>query len=160
MSHYESAATGLRRTSLTDLDVLGISFDKLFTPHRVVGDCKTGKNVSDANRLFWLRGVMDYFGANQAYFIRPRIDNHARAIAPKMGLRVLDEADLTAIEKALDVMASTLPLDDWSLQENIGALWINVPAGQKPTKDELALKSGAVLPRPTPTGIWSPIETC
>jgi len=122
LSHYESAATGLKRTSLTDLDVLGVAFDKLFTAHRVVGDCKTGKNVSDANRLFWLRGVMDYFGANQAYFLRPSIDHHARAIAPKMGLRVLDEADLAALEKTLDAGSVKLPLDDWSLQECIAAL--------------------------------------
>src|ERR1700754_1109618 len=76
LSQYEAYGTGLKRKSLTDLDVLGIKYDELFTPFRVVGDCKSGRNVSDASRMFWLKGVNDYFGADQAYYIHSIINNH------------------------------------------------------------------------------------
>jgi len=142
LSHYEHNVDGVKRTSLTDLDVLGVQFDKLFNVHKVVGDCKTGRNVSDANRLFWLKGVMDYFGANQAYFVRPTVDHHAKAIAPKMNLRVLNESDLAILEKSLNVSALSLPMHDWILQEQIDDLWgLDIPKGIKPTKEDLLLKS-------------------
>ena len=55
LSHYDNLGTTVKRSSLTDLDVLGIRYDRLFASHKIVGDCKTGRNVSDANRLFWIR---------------------------------------------------------------------------------------------------------
>jgi hypothetical protein len=79
LSNYEDLGNTLKRRSLTDLDVLGIKFDRLFNRTCVVGDCKSGRNVSDANRLFWLRGVKDYFGADLAYYLRPNVDSHIAA---------------------------------------------------------------------------------
>lgn len=141
LSHYEHLGTSVKRQSLTDLDVLGLRFDELFTPHRVVGDCKSGRHVSDANRLFWLRGVMDFFGADQAYILRPRLDAHARAIAPKMGLRVMDETELTRLEKTVGADAVGIPLADPAVHREVSSLWgIDVPRGQKPTGDQLVLK--------------------
>jgi hypothetical protein len=67
--------------------VLGIRFDQLFVQHRIVGDCKSGKTVSDIGRVFWLKGVKEYFGADLGYYIRPQIDMHARAIAQMLVLR-------------------------------------------------------------------------
>ena len=52
LSQYDDTGLELKRTSLTDLDVLGIKFDPALISHKVVGDCKTGKGVSDLNRLF------------------------------------------------------------------------------------------------------------
>jgi hypothetical protein len=145
LSHYDYLGTSisLKRKSLTDLDVLGIKYDPAFTPHKVVGDCKLGRNVSDVNRLFWLRGVMDFFGANQAYFLHPAIDSHARAIAPKMGIRVLDDKELTRFEEATDAASLQLPLADVTTQQRINDLWgiEPPPRGQSPTEDQLALKN-------------------
>jgi hypothetical protein len=141
LSQYESLDGSIKRRSLTDLDVLGVKYDELFTPFRVVGDCKSGRNVSDVNRLFWLKGVSDYFGADQAYFIYPVIKVHTRGIAPKLGLRVLDEEALSVLEKNLDVAAFGLPLADISVHEAIAKLWgINVPKGNKPNDQQLKLK--------------------
>jgi hypothetical protein len=143
LSHYENLGVdaAIKRRSLTDLDVLGIKFNTLFTPHRVVADCKSGKNVSDANRLFWLRGVMDYFGADQAYFVRSKRDVHIRAIAPKMGLRALNAAELAGIEKNLGVEAFPVPLADPATYQAISELWgVKVPAKSKITDDQLRLK--------------------
>lgn len=139
LSQY--VGSGSKRAALTDLDVLGLKFDPVLTPHRVVCDCKSGRDVSDPNRLFWLRGVTDYFGANVAYFLRPRIRGHARAIAPKLGVRTLDEGELQAIERNLDVDALPLPIHDPVFHEARDSLWgISVPKGAKPTPDQLELK--------------------
>lgn len=130
-----------KRKSLTDLDVLGFKFDPVLTPHRVVCDCKSGKDISDPNRLFWLRGVTDYFGANVAYFVRPRIGSHARAIAPKLGVRTVDEKELQTIERDLDVDALPLPIHDIGFYEQKQSLWgISIPRGAKPTSEQLELK--------------------
>lgn len=141
LSQYENLGTAVKRRSLTDLDVLGVKYDKLFTPFRVVGDCKSGKNVSDVNRLFWLKGIKDYFGADQAYFIHTTVKGHTRGIAPKLGVRILDDQALLSTEKSLDVTNFALPLADKSIHENIAALWgIYVPKGAKPTDQQLEFK--------------------
>lgn len=141
LSEYEHLGVSLKRRSLTDLDVLGIKYDSLFTPFRVVGDCKSGKNISDSNRLFWLKGVKNYFGADQAYFIHPVIKNHTRGIAPKLGLRVLDEGALSGLENNLNPKKFFMPLADVAIHESIAGLWgINVPEGLKPTEEQLRLK--------------------
>jgi hypothetical protein len=141
LSQYENLGTSVKRRSLTDLDVLGIKYDKLFTPFRVVGDCKSGKNISDVNRLFWLKGIKDYFGADQAYFIHPVVKSHTRGIAPKLGVRILDEKALLSVEDNLEVTKFALPLADRSVHEAVTELWgIDVPKGAKPTKEQLELK--------------------
>jgi hypothetical protein len=141
LSHYEDLGTGLRRRPLTDLDVLGIKYDHLFVPHRVVGDCKSGKGVSDIGRIFWLRGLMHYFGADLGYYLRPKIDAHARAVAPTVALRALNQYELVALEKAISVDSFPIPLADQKLYVAIENLWgVHIPKGQKPTPDQLALK--------------------
>ena len=141
LSQYENLGILVKRRSLTDLDVLGIKYDRLFTPFRVVGDCKSGNKISDANRLFWLKGVKTYFGADQAYFIHPVVKNHTRGIAPKLELRVLDEKALSELEDKLGAKKFFLPLSDIPLHEAIASLWgINVPKGAKPTEEQLEFK--------------------
>jgi hypothetical protein len=141
LSQYQALGSELKRTSLTDLDVLGLKFDPVLTPHKVVCDCKSGRSVSDPNRLFWLRGVTDYFRANVAYFLRPQIDSHARAIAPKLGVRTVDEKELQALERDLNVDSLPLPLHNPDFHKGQRSLWgISVPKGAKPTSTQLDLK--------------------
>ena len=56
----------------TDIDVLGIKFDFDLNPHITICDCKSGR-ASTPNRIFWLSGVMKYFGANRGFFVRPEV---------------------------------------------------------------------------------------
>jgi len=143
LSHYHDlgVGAGMKRRSLTDLDVLGIKFDPLFIQHRVVADCKSGRNVSDANRLFWLSGVMGYFGADEAYFVRSKLDRHIRAVAPKMGLRTLNDSELGAVEKSTGADAFQLPLADVGFHQSVRDLWgIQVAGGSKITADQTRLK--------------------
>jgi len=142
LSQYDDAGSELKRSSLTDLDVLGIRFDPALIPYRVVGDCKTGRGVSDPNRLFWLRGVLDYFDANSAYYLRPRISQQARAIAPKLGIRTVDEKDLQVLEKNLNVESIPIPIDDPDFHSQQRQLWgVSSPKGVEHTPDQLELKS-------------------
>lgn len=141
LSQYQALGPELKRKSLTDLDVLGIKFDPVLTPHKVICDCKSGRSISDPNRLFWLKGVMDYFEANIAYYLRPKIDNHARAIAPKLGVRAIDENELQALESNLNVNSFPLPLQDPNFYETQRRLWgISVPSGVRPTSKQLESK--------------------
>jgi hypothetical protein len=141
LSQYEALDTSVKRVSLTDLDVLGIKYDLLFTPFRVVGDCKSGKNVSEVSRIFWLKGISSFFGTDQAYFIHSTIRTHTRGIAPKLGLRVLDEVALLTLEKNLEVDKLHLPLADVSIHQAIVDLWgVKVGKGQKLTEQQLQFK--------------------
>lgn len=144
LSHYDTLGVGgsVERRSLTDLDVLAIKFDHFFTPHSVVADCKTGRNVSNANRLFWLRGVKDYFGASEAYFVKTSLDKHLRAIGPKMGLRTLSDKELAVMEKAAGVDTIPIPLVDQCVHGELQKLWgLDLPKGAKPDKEQLRLKA-------------------
>jgi hypothetical protein len=141
LSQFEALGTSVKRVSLTDLDVLGVKYDPFFTPFRVVGDCKSGRNVSEVSRIFWLKGISSFFGTDQAYLIHSTIKTHTRGIAPKLGLRVLDEMALLALEKNLEVEKLYLPLADISIHQAIVDLWgIEVEKGQKPTEQQLQFK--------------------
>lgn len=141
LSQYETLGTTVKRRSLTDLDVLGVKYDELFAASRIVGDCKSGRHISDVNRLFWLKGVKDYFGADQAYLLHPVVDSHARAIAPKLGLRVMDDDTINSLEKNLGIINYHLPLTDEQIQGDIQSKWgISVQKGQRPTEEQLQIK--------------------
>jgi hypothetical protein len=142
LCNYEQLGTAMKRRSLTDLDVLGIKFDGFFNRTCVVGDCKSGKNVSDANRLFWLRGVRDYFGADLAYYLRPKVDSHISAIAPRMRLCALGSSELAEMEIKLNVGRRSESLgrdaDYIAAQENWG---IALAKGGQPDANQLKKKS-------------------
>jgi hypothetical protein len=141
LSQFNSAPGAVKRRTLTDLDVLGVRYDQMFTSHRVVADCKTGRHVSDVNRLFWLRGVKDYFGADEAYYLRPNIGGETRSIAPKLGLRVIDQTALATMENALPTDAGSFPITDPEGHSGVASLWgIHVPDGAEPTEEQLKLK--------------------
>ena len=141
LSQYESYGKTARRFSLTDLDVLGIRYDYLFTRLVVVGDCKSGRNVSDISRLFWIKGVSEYFGADQSYYIHDLVGEHARGIAPKLGLRILDENALATLENDLRIAEHHFPWNDLTIYQSMCDLWgIEVPAGSKPDEQQLAFK--------------------
>lgn len=124
------------RTLLTDLDVLGVRYDTLFCTHTVVGDCKTG-DISESNRLFWLRGVSDFFRADTAYLIHRKLDPFPRLIAPSLRLRTLDEKELEQMEKNLKVERLAIPLTDRAFYDKYAKLSVlGIPKGTTPTKEQ------------------------
>jgi hypothetical protein len=66
LSATEAAAKG-RIAELTDLDVLGISVAPDFRLRYKAAECKSSR--VGAKELFWLRGVLDFFGADDGYLV-------------------------------------------------------------------------------------------
>jgi hypothetical protein len=107
----------------------------------VVADCKSGEE-SEPNRLFWLRGVMTFFGAQEGLFVKAVLRPPARALAPRLGIRVLDEHALEVLEHAIRVDGSApKSVGDKAIDDRIRELWgIKVDRGEKPTNEQLQVK--------------------
>lgn len=88
----------LKRSSLTDIDVLGIKFDKDLSWHTVIADCKSGRE-SASSRLFWMRGVMQFFSAERGYLVMPKIGDETREMALRLAISLLDEDNLSRYER-------------------------------------------------------------
>lgn len=94
--------------SFTDLDVLGISIAPGFRARSVIVDCKTGSS-SAISRMFWLRGLSEFFQADSTYMVRDRsISSGARQLARRLGIAALTGAEVVLLE---ELHPSRLPLD-------------------------------------------------
>jgi hypothetical protein len=71
----------------TDIDVLAVKVDLELNSQFVVCDCKSGAKAKTRERLFWLSGVMRYFGSNRGFFLRKQM----------LGTKYLDLADALGI---------------------------------------------------------------
>ncbi|HVU02304.1 MAG TPA: hypothetical protein VHE30_11155 [Polyangiaceae bacterium] len=143
LSHYEYEQRQLMRQSLTDIDVLGLRFDPDLRAQAVLVDCKSGRE-SDPARIFWLRGVMDFFHAEQGFFVKRKVHGHARALAPRLGIRVLDEDGLGHLERILRADAAFTAFVDETRYARMEGLWgIDVPEGSKPTAAQVRVKNVA-----------------
>lgn len=89
---------GKRSIDSDSLDLFGIRFDQMFTPHRIVADCRDSESAADSDRLLRIRGLCDYLSADTAFFIRPSLHPHCRALASKLDIRVLDDDAITKLE--------------------------------------------------------------
>lgn len=142
LSHFESQDTkqNLKRTPMTDIDVLGIRFESDLRQTTIIADCKSGRE-SEANRIFWLRGVMDFFHAQEGIFVKSQMHGQARTLAPKLGIRVLDEKGLGILEKGLELDTLSIHNNDKAVHDRMIELWgIHVEPDQKPTERQLVLK--------------------
>ncbi|MDQ0893498.1 hypothetical protein [Agromyces ramosus] len=99
---------GAAPEAFTDLDVLGIAVTSSAGVRSSIVDCKTGGS-SIISRMFWLRGLADFFEADDAYMVRDRaISKDARQLASRLHLKALTESEVTSLEK---VHQQTLPLE-------------------------------------------------
>jgi hypothetical protein len=142
LSHfeYEDSTADLKRSSFTDIDVLAIKFEPDLRRRVVVADCKSG-HESEPSRLFWLKGVMAFFGAHEALLVKPSVRSPARALAPRLGLRIVDSKALEMLEQAIKVETTPQSFIDSSLDDLARSLWgITVKANSKPTDSQLRIK--------------------
>lgn len=85
--------------SFTDLDVLGVAVAPGFHLTSAIADCKTTRRDSTA-RMFWVRGVADLFGADQAFLVREHdVADAARQLSSRLGITVLTSEDLTRMQE-------------------------------------------------------------
>lgn len=90
----------------TDIDVLGITFDFDLNPHVTICDCKSGR-TSTPNRIFWLSGVMKYFGANRGFFARSRVmESKYIDLANKLEIQPLSINQISELEESHKIDAT------------------------------------------------------
>lgn len=95
--------------SFTDLDVLGLTITPGFRLHGAIADCKSGRSARAIERIFWLRGVADFFDADDAWVVHEHAPpDAARQLAGRLGIAVLTSPDLSALE---EFHPTTLPLN-------------------------------------------------
>lgn len=87
-----------RYESFTDLDVLGVALAPGFAVRKVIADCKTTSKGS-TERMFWIRGVADFFAADDAWMVRSGgVTAAARQLSGRLRISVLKPNDLAALE--------------------------------------------------------------
>lgn len=95
--------------SYTDLDVLGVTLVPGGSVGTAIVDCKSGGS-SAISRMFWVRGLVDFFGAGSAYVVRDReISSGARQLAARLHLTALTGSEVAALEQ---LHPSPLPLEE------------------------------------------------
>lgn len=90
---------GAAHETFTDLDVLGIAVAPGFALRSVIADCKTTQKRS-TERMFWVRGVSDFFAADDAWMVRAGgVTAASRQLAARLGISVLEPTDLASLEE-------------------------------------------------------------
>lgn len=107
--------------SFTDLDVLGVSVLPNGRVNSSIVDCKTGGS-SIITRLFWLRGLSEFFDADDAYMVRDRdISRDAGQLANRLGLTAFSDKNVLDLEQ---LYPSSLPLESGHLSKLFDAAYI------------------------------------
>jgi hypothetical protein len=84
--------------AFTDLDVLGVQISSDLRVQSAIADCKTSAKGS-TERMFWIRGVADFFSADDAYMVRSGdVTAASRQLAARLRVAVLTADDLVALD--------------------------------------------------------------
>jgi|GEM_PF-696946 len=126
---YEVKVSNIRELAdtpelLTDIDVLGVGFDKSGA-NRKIFDCKTNNKTSPINRAFWAAGLMSYVGASEAYVIlkKAALEGH-KLSARSLGVRLFDESLFESHAAALasgycEIEQYAFGIDRWHRLHNL-----------------------------------------
>lgn len=105
----------------TDLDVLAVEYTPLAGLTLAVADCKTMRGRV-TERVFWLRGVADLFGARAGYLTREEaLPPSSRQLALRLGLTALDPVDRRQLVE--DLPEARLPVAGTFLTEEAFGRW-------------------------------------
>ncbi len=97
------------RKKYTDIDVLGIKISDELDTNFVICDCKSGSNAKTYERIFFLSGVMKYFGTNRGMFIRSKMmTKNYIDFANRLGIIPLSENQISELEKSYRISALDL----------------------------------------------------
>ncbi len=91
-----------QRKQVSDFDVLGILVEADFGITTAVAECKFIEERA-METLLKLRGLKEFFRADKAYLVQKRIDVNAREVARDMGIWCLDDENLAALLRGLEV---------------------------------------------------------
>ncbi len=94
--------------AFTDLDVLGVAITPSGQVQTCIVDCKTG-NRSVIGRMFWVRGLVELFGADTAIMVRDQaISADAQQLASRLDISAFTETDIAQLEASIQ---SPLPVN-------------------------------------------------
>ena len=82
---------------ITDVDVLALRPSTNFSWEIVLGDCKTLKGQSPANRALWLKGLMDFYHASEGVLVLKKelaIEIDHKLFASSFGVTILMKMNL------------------------------------------------------------------
>jgi hypothetical protein len=89
---------------ITDVDVLAMRPSNDLAWEFVLGDCKTLKGQSPANRVAWIRGIMEHFSAATGIVIlKPKnpIEPDHKLFANSLNVLLLSEQEFEVFDRAL-----------------------------------------------------------
>lgn len=94
-------------STVTDLDVLGYSFDASLISHKQIGEVKTGTSKSaprPLDRALWMRGLSELVGAQRGEVTTAlRVSPATRDACLRLGTTIQHLDDLKARERRLDI---------------------------------------------------------
>ncbi|NER98021.1 MAG: hypothetical protein F6J86_30040 [Symploca sp. SIO1B1] len=93
-----------RKKLITDIDVLALRPSPDLRWELVLADCKTLKGQSPANRVLWLRGLMDQFSASSGVIMLQRkqtIESDHKLFAASLKIHLIDEEEFDRFDKAI-----------------------------------------------------------
>lgn len=148
---------------LTDLDVLGIRVSPELSFEHLVADCTSNRDVlkSPIQRVFWLRGVMDFFGASTGYLAlntASGISENQRLVAHRLGVTILNTENLSHLEQRLAV-ADLAPLQ-LTKQESWVYFESNLQQLPKALQPALSFRKHTYWLNPTYHNLHSVISLC
>lgn len=124
---------GSEVSTITDLDILGYTFDPALSYHKRIGEVKTGKSSSTPkplDRALWMRGLRDLVGAESGEVttaFHPSVG--VRDLCRSLGVAVQHLDDLTAREGRLHIQDVT---DQGSQGESVALIRDEVQTFVKP----------------------------
>ncbi len=86
---------------ITDIDVLALAPSQNGILRPVIGDCKTLKNQSPINRVFWLRGLMSYLDSDYGIVLLSKtIEGEHKLLANRLNVSLLSDSDFKCYSEA------------------------------------------------------------
>ncbi len=101
---FHKGGVNEQKKVITDIDVLALRPGTDLSWELVLGDCKTLKGQSPANRALWLRGLMNFFNASEGLLVlkkeQPMEADH-KLFASSFNVTLLDENEFDEYDKAV-----------------------------------------------------------
>ncbi|MFN3194260.1 MAG: hypothetical protein ACE361_27375 [Aureliella sp.] len=103
---YFSGGEHHKQKLITDIDVFALRPNDNLRWEVLLGDCKTLKGQSPANRVIWLSGLMANYKASEGYIVLQRranqpIEPDHKLFASSMSVFLLDEKDFKTFDRAM-----------------------------------------------------------
>lgn len=99
---HRQEAQGQRKL-ITDIDVLGFAPTPDLRWQLIIGDCKTKKSESPANRSLWLAGLMKILSADRGILLlkKSRVEADHRLFAKSLRISLVEENEFPIYDRAL-----------------------------------------------------------